>query len=137
MSNNDFIKLLKDKNLKITAQRMAILDEIYKNGHSSVDEVYHLIRGRIPRVSLATIYKNIISMQKADILKSVKTPTQKQKYELNKHPHIHLHCRICDKLEDFDMDMSEFERYCEKHSGYKDIDNTAIIFNGICKDCQK
>lgn len=136
MSNNDFIKLLKDKNLKITAQRVAILDEIYKNGHSTVDDVYQLIRGRIPRVSLATIYKNIISMQNADILKSVKTPTQKQKYELNKNPHIHLHCRICDKLEDFNMDMSEFRVYCEKKSGYKNIDNTSIIFSGVCKNCQ-
>lgn len=136
MSNNDFIKLLKDKNLKVTAQRVAILDEIYKNGHSSVDDVYSLIRGRIPRVSLATIYKNIISMQKADILKSVKTPTQKQKYEINKSPHIHLHCRICNKLEDFEMDMSEFQKYCEKHSGYRDIDTTAIIFNGVCQNCR-
>lgn len=136
MSNNDFMKMLKDKNLKITAQRVAILDEIYKNGHSTVDDVYNLIKGRIPRVSLATIYKNIISMQNADILKSVKTPTQKQKYELNKIPHIHLHCRICDKLEDFDMDMSEFQIYCEKKSGYKNIDNTSIIFSGICRDCQ-
>lgn len=136
MSNNDFMKMLKDKNLKITAQRVAILDEIYKNGHSTVDDVYNLIKGRIPRVSLATIYKNIISMQNADILKSVKTPTQKQKYELNKTPHIHLHCRICDKLEDFDMDMSEFQIYCEKKSGYKNIDNTSIIFSGVCQTCQ-
>lgn len=137
MSNNDFSKLLKDKNLKITAQRVAILDEIYKHGHSSVDDIYALIKGRIASVSLATIYKNILSMQNANIIKSVKTPTQKQKYEINKKPHIHLHCKICDNLEDFDMDMSEFRAYCEEKSGYKNIDDTSIIFSGICKSCQK
>ena len=46
MSSVDFSKLLKDKNLKVTAQRVAILDEIYKHGHSSVDDIYALIRGR-------------------------------------------------------------------------------------------
>ena len=136
MRSVDFSKLLKDKNLKVTAQRVAILDEIYKHGHSSVDDIYALIRGRIPSVSLATIYKNILSMQNANIIKSIKTPTQKQKYELNKKPHIHLHCKICDNLEDFDMDMSEFRASCEKKSGYKNIDDTSIIFSGICKNCQ-
>lgn len=137
MSNVDFSKLLKDKNLKVTAQRVAILDEIYKHGHSSIDDIYALIRSRIPSVSLATIYKNILSMQNANIIKSIKTPTQKQKYEINKKPHIHLYCKICDNLEDFEADIGEFRAYCEKKSGYKNIDDTSIIFSGICKNCQK
>ncbi|MGX3010841.1 Fur family transcriptional regulator [Helicobacter sp. 23-1044] len=136
MSSVDFTKILKDKHLKVTAQRVAILDEIYKNGHSSVDDIYMLIKERIPRVSLATIYKNILLMQNAEVLKSIKTPTQKQKYELNKNPHIHLHCRICDKLEDFDLDMSDFRAYCEEKSGYSKIDDTAVIFSGVCRACQ-
>ena len=134
---NDFSKLLREKNLKITAQRVAILDEIYKRGHLSIDDIFSAIRGRIPSVSLATIYKNILSMQSANIIKSVKTPTQKQKYELNKKPHIHLHCKICDNLEDFDMSMDEFRESCEKKSGYKNIDEASIIFSGICQKCQK
>lgn len=137
MSSVDFSKLLKDKKLKITAQRVAILDEIHKKGHSSVDDIYALIRGRIPSVSLATIYKNILAMQNANIIKSIKTPTQKQKYELNKKPHIHLYCKICENLEDFDMDVSAFSAYCEKKSGYKNIDEYSIIFSGICQKCQK
>lgn len=136
MNNDDFSMLLRGGKLKITAQRVAILDEIHKHGHSSVDDIYALIRGRIPSVSLATIYKNILAMQNANILKSVKTPTQKQKYEINKKPHIHLHCRKCDNLEDFEVDMSAFRAYCEKKSGYKNIDDASIIFSGICQSCQ-
>lgn len=133
---SDSNKLLKSKNLKITAQRVAILDTLRNNGHSSIDDIFVAIRGQIPSVSLATIYKNILAMQNANILKSVKTPTQKQKYEINKKPHIHLHCRKCDNLEDFEMDMSAFRAYCEEKSGYKNIDDTSIIFSGICQSCQ-
>lgn len=133
---SDSNKLLKSKNLKITAQRVAILDTLRNNGHSSIDDIFVSIRGQIPSVSLATIYKNILAMQNANILKSVKTPTQKQKYEINKKPHIHLHCRKCDNLEDFEMDMSVFRAYCEEKSGYKNIDDTSIIFSGICQSCQ-
>lgn len=137
MNSTDFSKMLKQNKLKITPQRIAILEELHKHGHSSVDDIYHRIKNTIPSVSLATIYKNIISMQEANILKSVKTPSQKQKYEINQKPHIHLFCKICEKLEDFDMDISSFQAHCEDTSGYKSIDDTSIILTGICPKCQK
>ncbi|RDU62638.1 Fur family transcriptional regulator [Helicobacter sp. MIT 14-3879] len=136
MSNNNFVKILKDKKLKITPQRIAILEELDKHGHSSVDDIFSLIKTRIPSVSLATIYKNILAMQNVDILKSVKTPTQKQKYEINKIPHIHLFCKVCDNLEDFEIDTINFQKYCELKSGYSDINDASILLIGICKNCQ-
>lgn len=134
--NNTFSKMLKDKKLKITPQRIAILEELYKHGHSSVDDIYILIKNRIPSVSLATIYKNITYMHNEGILKSVKTPTQKQKYEINQKPHIHLFCKICDRLDDFDMDTDKLKMFCETKSGYGKIDNISIILTGICPECR-
>ncbi|WP_181646894.1 Fur family transcriptional regulator [Helicobacter sp. 16-1353] len=135
MSDTNFTEILKEKKLKITPQRIAILEELDKNGHSTVDDIFNRIKIKIPSVSLATVYKNILALQSMDILKSVKTPTQKQKYEINKKPHIHLFCKICEKLEDFEIDISDFQDYCKNASGYENIEEASILLTGICKEC--
>lgn len=135
--NNNFAEILKEKKLKITPQRIAILEELNNNGHSTVDDVFNRIKVKVPSVSLATVYKNILALQSMDILKSVKTPTQKQKYEINRKPHIHLFCKICEKLEDFEIDTSEFQDYCRKTSGYANIEDASVLLTGICNDCSK
>ena len=71
-----FEKILKDNHLKITPQRLAILKEIQKCGHISIDEIYENIKESNPSMSLATIYKNLASMQEARIVEEDKLPNQ-------------------------------------------------------------
>ncbi len=135
MSKAILIEMLKEKQLKITPQRIAIMEELEKNGHLTVDDIFNGIKLRVPSVSLATVYKNILALQNANILKSVKTPTHKQKYEINTSPHVHLFCKICENLEDFEININNFKEYCKKESGYHCIDEASILLTGICKRC--
>ncbi|MGD9595599.1 MAG: Fur family transcriptional regulator, partial [Wolinella sp.] len=82
----NFEELLKENHLKVTPQRMAILQEIYKAGHINIEDIYENIKTLYPSMSLATIYKNLTSMQEANIVRELKVPNQKQKYELCRHP---------------------------------------------------
>ena len=132
----DLSKILKNKNLKVTPQRIAILEELQKKGHSSIDDIFYRIKDKIPSISLATIYKNVLALHNADIIKSIKTPNQKQKYEINIKPHIHLFCKICRILEDFEMDTKDFTDECEIKSGYRDIDDVSVLLTGICTKCK-
>lgn len=137
MSKAIFIEILKERKLKITPQRIAILEELEKKGHSTVDDIFNGIKLRVPSISLATVYKNILALQSADIIKSIKTPTHKQKYELNAKPHVHLFCRLCEKLQDFEININDFKTYCKVESGYHCIDEASILLTGICKDCSE
>ena len=135
MSKSIFTDILKRKRLKITPQRIAILEELEKNGHSTVDDIFNGIKLKVPSVSLATVYKNILALQSVDILKSVKTPTHKQQYEINTKPHVHLFCKICENLEDFVINTKDFQEYCRKESGYHSIEEASILLTGICAKC--
>lgn len=137
MSKAIFTEILKEKKLKITPQRIAILEELEKNGHSSVDDIFNGIKLKVPSVSLATVYKNILALQSVDILKSVKTPTHKQKYEINVKPHVHLFCKICENLEDFVINTQDFQEYCKKESGYYCIEEASVLLTGVCRNCAK
>ncbi|TLD88226.1 Fur family transcriptional regulator [Helicobacter sp. MIT 05-5294] len=132
-----FEKILKEKHLKITPQRLAILKEIQKFGHISIDEIYENIKESNPSMSLATIYKNLSSMQEAKIVDEVKFPNHKQRYELTKNPHIHLVCEKCGKIMDMEIDASveNLKAMCAKTSSY-DIKEASIAMIGICPQCQ-
>lgn len=125
---------LREKKLKVTPQRIAILKEIEKNGHISVDDIYENIRRDYPSISLATVYKNVSALHEVDILREVKAPAQKQRYELSHDRHVHVACEKCGKLEDIKVDISEFSDKCAMMSGYK-LHDTSAVFIGICPEC--
>lgn len=125
---------LKEKNLKVTPQRIAILKEIEKSGHISVDDIYENIKKDYPSISLATVYKNITALYEANILREIKPPAQKQRYELSYDHHIHVACEKCGKLEDLRIDISNISNECAKASGYQLYDASAV-FIGICPEC--
>ena len=131
----NFEQELRDKHLKITPQRMVILHQIHNNGHMSIEELHEQIKSIYPSISLATIYKNINALCEANILREVKAPTKKQKYELSCDRHIHVCCEKCGKLEDIKLDTSVLQNGCENLSGYKIYDVSAV-FVGICPECK-
>ena len=51
----NYTKLLKDYNLKVTPQRIAIVDELHKHGHMNIDSLYQVLLVKFPSISLATI----------------------------------------------------------------------------------
>ncbi|PAF52318.1 Fur family transcriptional regulator [Helicobacter sp. 13S00477-4] len=130
----NFETSLKEKNLKVTPQRIAILREIEQNGHIGVDDIYSNIKKDYPSISLATVYKNITALYEANILREVKAPAQKQRYELSSDHHIHVACEKCGKLEDIRVDVSSISNECAKITGYTLYD-TSAIFIGICPEC--
>ena len=128
--------LLKEYNLKVTPQRVAIVEELYKNGHMNVDDLYKNLLERFPSISLATIYKNINAMVEKIFLNEVKIPEAKPVYELIKENHSHLVCSNCGKIEDITISTDILEDSLSSLSNFK-VDSTEIIFSGTCCSCQK
>lgn len=127
--------LLKDYNLKVTPQRVAIVEELYKNGHMNIDDLYKNLLEKFPSISLATIYKNINAMVEKIFLNEVKIPEAKSVYELVKEEHSHLVCSSCGSVEDIMFDTSILSETISTESNFK-VENTEVIFSGLCKDCQ-
>lgn len=129
-----FEQHLRDKHLKITPQRIAMLNQIHDNGHMSVEEIYENIRTTYPSISLATIYKNINALCEANILREIKAPKDKQKYELSSDRHLHVYCEMCGKLEDIKLETRGLEIDCGQKSGYAISDISAVLI-GLCPEC--
>lgn len=132
----NFEGILKERGLKITPQRITILQEIQSQGHITIEDLYVNIKKIYPSISLATIYKNIWAMCETNILNEIKVPLQKQLYEINHQQHIHLICQKCGTLQDLPINFDEIEQVFKKSQNFK-ILNYAITIYGVCKKCQK
>jgi Fur family peroxide stress response transcriptional regulator len=121
--------------MKVTPQRLGILTLMHQYGHISVEDLYEEIKKQFSSISLATLYKNVNSMIAVSLLKEVKIPNMKSKYEILKTPHAHLLCESCESLEDFELDMDDISAIISSKSSFK-VHQTDLIFSGICKKCQ-
>lgn len=128
--------LLKSNSLKVTPQRMAILGEIEKHCHISIEDIYENIQKMYPSISLATIYKNITSMVECNILKEVKIPGHKSRYELAKLPHSHFACTQCGYLEHIDTSGKDLIKKTPKLDGFE-VNDVLVTFIGVCPNCMK
>ncbi len=131
----NYTNLLKEYDLKVTPQRVAIVEELYTNGHMNIDDLYKKLLSKFPSVSLATIYKNINAMVEKVFLSEVKIPNTKSVYELVKAEHAHLVCSSCGHIEDITLDASTIFNEASQISGFK-IDSTDIVLSGTCNKCQ-
>ena len=127
--------LLKEHNLKVTPQRLGILEVMQSAGHISIDELYLHVKKEFRSISLATLYKNIHAMIERALIKEVKVPTQKVKYEIIKAPHAHLYCKICHSVEDIAI-KSDSLTECVDMTQHFTIEESEVVFSGICEACQ-
>ena len=109
----NYTNLLKEYDLKVTPQRVAIVEELYNNGHMNIDDLYKKLLSKFPSVSLATIYKNINAMVEKVFLSEVKIPNSKSVYELVKTEHAHLVCSCCGYIEDIDTLQNLDDYVCD------------------------
>jgi Fur family ferric uptake transcriptional regulator/Fur family peroxide stress response transcriptional regulator len=133
----NYAKLLKDHELKATFQRMTILSTIEKMGHTDVDEIYEQVIKAHPTLSLATVYKNIITMVEKDVLVEVPIRGRKSKFEISKDEHIHLICTQCGKVMDKEL-TGGIDADAKKIAGTNGfvLENSQINLYGVCSSCQ-
>jgi Fur family peroxide stress response transcriptional regulator len=100
---------LSNKGLKITPQRIAILEAIEKlHNHPSADNVIEYIRKNHPNIATATVYKVLDVLAGNELIRKVKTDRDIMRYDAITENHHHLYCAESDRIEDyFDTELNE------------------------------
>jgi len=102
MADRSVIKILAENGLKITPQRIAVLEVVLSlDDHPDADRVIDYIRIRYPHVSIGTVYKSLETFVKKGILKKVKTDNDVMRYDAVREKHHHLYCAESERIEDY------------------------------------
>ena len=110
---------LSEKGLKITPQRISILEAVYNlNNHPTADNIIEHILVSHPNIATGTVYKVLETLVENQLIKKVKTDRDIMRYDGVIEKHHHLYCSECDLIEDYiDEELDELlkEYFKKKH----------------------
>jgi Fe2+ or Zn2+ uptake regulation protein len=76
---------------RYTGQRAAVFDYLEKvKSHPTAEEVYRAVRRRIPRISLATVYKALEALVDAHLATKLTNGDGSSRYDCRGEDHYHL-----------------------------------------------
>ena len=129
--------IILNMNLK-TEQKRVILDELRGvTSHPTADEVYVMAKSRLPRISLATVYRNLDRMADRGEILRLAIPGKKMRFDARTEAHCHLRCDVCGgvvDLEDGDVDRVLGE--LENLRGKLGIREYSLELRGVCPACE-
>ena len=127
--------LLKNKGLKITTPRLAVL-EIFqksKDRHLSAEDVYKEAMSKDGDLGLATVYRVLTQLSEVGLLAATNFETGKTTFELNEGGHHdHLVCLSCGSVVEFhDEEVESRQEKIAKKHGFKLINHSMSLY-GLC-----
>ncbi len=130
---------LTEKGLKVTPQRLAILDAIFKLGnHPTADNIIEYIRQSNPNIASGTVYKVLDTLIENKLVKKVTTDRDVMRYDGIMENHHHLYCSECDLIEDYmDEELDEvLKEYFKKKkfTGFK-LEDIVVQIRGTFDKC--
>jgi Fur family peroxide stress response transcriptional regulator len=138
-SKEDIRNYLSEKGLRITPQRITILEAIYHlDNHPTADNIAEYIRATHPNIATGTVYKVLDTLIENNLIKKVKTDKDIMRYEGVIEKHHHLYCSACDLIEDYkDEELDELlkEHFKNKKiKGFK-IEDIVLQIRGTFDKC--
>ncbi len=122
--------------MRLTTQRQIILEELGKvTSHPTANEVYDMVRKRLPRIGLGTVYRNLELMAETGIILKLEVGGTQKRFDATIAPHYHIRCLSCGKVDDIELPvMASINKTAADLSQYQVLGHH-IEFSGICSDC--
>ena len=134
MKKDEIIKLLRKNKIKITPQRIAIIEFLERNGdHPSADQIYNELKEGFPSMSLATVYNTLEMLENIhEVIRLNISGDPRVYYEYDTDFHHHFYCNECNKIYDvYICCPNEKNKSIEGHK----IEEIQAYFKGICREC--
>jgi Fe2+ or Zn2+ uptake regulation protein len=128
-----YVKILKEKGIKITPQRLEILRFLdTHHTHPTADEIYHVLKKKFPSLSKTTVYNTIQSLRDHGLLHSMSIDSHEARFDSVINPHHHLLCSACGNVIDIEIECPYTRK---KLAGGHRIDEVHGYFKGVCENC--
>ena len=124
--------------MRITNQREIILDELKRlKSHPTADELYEIVKKRLPRISIATVYRNLEQLSEAGIINKIEYGGRQKRFDGDTSPHSHIFCVKCGKISDVEIEEELDVKKIIKNSNGFQVFKDKLEFCGLCPECQK
>lgn len=135
---DDALKHLKEENIRITPQRIAILEFLASaESHPTAEDIYRAIEIKFPGMSVATVYNNLRLFTDIGFVKEMSYGDASSRFDFHTDPHYHAICKKCGKVADFHYPgLEDVEMAAQQLTGYT-ISSHRLEVYGLCPDCSE
>lgn len=121
-----------------TRQRGVILDELRKSrNHPTAAGLYKLVRKRLPRISLGTVYRNLEMLTERGIIRKLEQGGSRARYDGDLSHHYHIRCARCGRLDDIEAVISISDDPVFTSPADYEVIGYRIEFTGLCRECRE
>ncbi len=124
--------------LRMTNQREMILQELRKSReHLTADELYERVKKKMPRISLATVYRNLEILSEIGLIGKLEVSGRQKRFDWDVEDHDHVYCVECHRVDNLEIARDKLGvKSPEAISGYK-ITGYRLEFSGLCQRCSE
>lgn len=120
-----------------TRQRDLVLEIVRATmEHPTAEWVHRLARRRLPRISLATVYRNLKRLADDGMIREIHTGGHPARYDGNTGRHYHIRCLGCGRVNDLPISVdTHIEEEAGRAMSYRVLGH-AVEVHGLCPLCQ-
>lgn len=128
---------MREKGLRITPQRNAILDYLLSTDeHPSARNILDHVKKKVPRICLSTVYGTLAELNKHNIIRELNFDSMDNRYEGNVSHHINLICVRCAKISDYVTDHVLDMDKIRQATRFRPFQSRFELY-GVCAACSK
>src|SRR5579862_2442241 len=132
----DKAALLRGRGVRVTVQRLAVLQAMSDRPHSTADDIYKVVRAEIGVISRQAVYDALATLTDRGLVRRIEPDGSPARFEDRVGDnHHHLICRICGRMVDVDCAVGYTPCLTASDDSGYEIDEAAVIFWGRCPEC--
>ena len=120
----------------LTRQRAAVVEHLAQvEHHPTAEEIYLAVKSKLPKISLATVYKNLEALIQCGAVSKLTYGDASARYDIRTDHHYHMRCLRCAGLWDLDAEEGgELLKRIKPQAGFEVIDYRLELV-GFCREC--
>jgi len=124
------------EHLRMTKQRQMILEELRKlKTHPTADDMYQILRKKMPRISLGTVYRNLEILSQSGVIQRLDVGGSQKRFDGNAKNHYHVRCIKCSRIDDLEIELNDaLEKAAKGATSFKVLRHS-LEFMGLCPTC--
>jgi Fur family peroxide stress response transcriptional regulator len=138
IETKSYDETIHEKGFRFTDQRRAVYDALMnRRDHPTAVEVFMRVKGKVPSISLATVYNCLETLTGCGLVKTVNHDRESARYCPNLDEHAHLFCEGCGGVTDIPLRAKRRAHDIWELPEEVTISHHEISFRGLCPKCAK